>query len=79
MSDMQLSQANLKKKISEFLKIEDSSFDDQTELKNLVQDSFLLVELVMGLQEDFDVRVMQDDLRDVKTAGDLIQVFLKQK
>lgn len=76
---MQLSQANLKKKISEFLKIEDSSFDDQTELKNLVQDSFLLVELVMGLQEDFDVRVMQDDLRDVKTAGDLIQVFLKQK
>lgn len=75
---MELNPQNLKKNIATFLKIEESSFDDQTELKNLVQDSFLLVELVMGLQEDFGVRVMQDDLREVRTAGDLIQVFLKQ-
>ena len=47
---------------------------DEVELLDLAQSSFLLVELVVELQEEFNVQVMQEDLKDVETAGHLIEL-----
>ena len=47
---------------------------DDVELANLVAESFALVETVINLQEDLGIRLVQDDLRDVRTVGDLVRV-----
>jgi acyl carrier protein/4'-phosphopantetheinyl transferase EntD len=40
-------------------------------LAELVPDSFVLVEVAMDLQEEYDVILSQDDLREIRTLGDL--------
>jgi acyl carrier protein len=73
---MQLSAENLKKHIAEFFEKSSSDLHDDLLLKDLVQDSFLLVELVMGIQEDFGIQIMQEDLKDADTIGKLINSFM---
>jgi acyl carrier protein len=46
-----------------------------TPLAALVADSFALVELAIVLQEDLDVIITQDDLREVTTVGQICSVF----
>jgi len=47
---------------------------DDIVLTDLVAESFALIETVINLQEDLNFRLVQEDLRDVKTVGDLLQV-----
>ena len=47
---------------------------DDLVLADLVVESFALVEVVIQLQETLDIRLMQEDLRDVATVGDLVRV-----
>jgi acyl carrier protein len=61
--------------IAEFVKRDVSSLGDELVLRDLVMDSFRLVELVMVLQERLDVIVNQEDLGHVRTVGDLTAVF----
>lgn len=68
---------NIRASIAQFLNKPQAEIQDTAVLKNLVTDSFMLVELVMTLQEDYKVRVVQDDLQHVATVGDLIGVFTK--
>ena len=42
--------------------------------KNLVAESFALIETVIDLQEELGIRLLQEDLRDVETVGDLVRV-----
>jgi len=51
------------------------SLGDDAELLTLVHDSFALVEMVIDLQDEFGVRLVQDDLKDVKTVGQLLDVI----
>jgi acyl carrier protein len=44
-------------------------------LRELVQDSFSLVEMVIELQEEFAVQVSQSDFAGVVTVGDLMALF----
>jgi acyl carrier protein len=44
-------------------------------LRELVQDSFSLVEMVIELQEEFSVQVSQSDFAGVVTVGDLMALF----
>jgi acyl carrier protein len=66
---------NVKETIAKSLDLEASQLDDSKELTSLVQDSFMLVELIMTLQEDLGVMVVQEELKDVKTVGQLVEVF----
>lgn len=52
--------------------------DESANLTDLVHESFILIELVIALQEEFKVRLVQDDLQEVKTLGQLLDV-LKSK
>lgn len=47
---------------------------DDVALTDLVAESFALIETVINLQEDLNFRLVQEDLRDVKTVGDLLRV-----
>ena len=47
---------------------------DETVVTDLVTDSFVLVELVVELQEEFGVHFVQEDLGRVTTFGDLAQL-----
>jgi acyl carrier protein len=65
----------VKQLIAEFVKRDVATLDDGQVLRELVTDSFRLVELVMILQERLDVIVNQEDLAHVRTVGDLTAVF----
>jgi acyl carrier protein len=41
-----------------------------------VQESFSLVEMIIELQEQFPIRLSQEDLRAVRTVGDLLQTLI---
>jgi acyl carrier protein len=53
--------------------------DDSANLTDLVTESFILIELVIALQEEFQVRLIQEDLQEVKTLGQLLDVLQKKK
>ncbi|MDJ0908614.1 MAG: phosphopantetheine-binding protein [Woeseiaceae bacterium] len=47
---------------------------DESVLTDLVNSSFLLVEMVIELQEEFDVRFQQSDLAEVANVGQLLDL-----
>lgn len=47
---------------------------DDAVLLAQVHDSFALVEMVIDLQDEFGVRLVGDDLMEVKTVGQLLDV-----
>ena len=69
-------QDKLKEKIAEFIKKPVSFLKEETALTDLVAESFALIETLIELQEEFEVRFfVQEDLRSIKTLGDLIRLF----
>jgi len=66
--------ARVKKALAESLKRPTEDLDDEIALVDLVAESFALIETVINLQEDLSIRLVQEDLRDVKTVGELVRV-----
>ncbi len=64
----------IRKALARSLNREPESLADDVVLIDLVAESFALVETVINLQEELNFRLVQDDLRDVKTVGDLVRV-----
>ena len=62
----------VKTRIADVLNIPADRVSEEISLKDLVSDSFLLVEMAIELQEDFQVRFSQEDLKVVHTVQDLI-------
>ena len=65
----------VKEKMAGLLKQPVARLEDATVLTDLVTDSFLLVEMVIELQEEFGVRLVQEDLNHVRTVADLTNLF----
>ncbi len=65
---------SVRAKIAEVLGHETEVIVDDAVLTDLVNNSFMLVEMVIELQEEFDVRFQQADMNEVKTAGALIDL-----
>lgn len=61
----------VKEKMASLLNQPVSKLEDEAVLTALVVESFALIEMVIELQDEFGVRLVQEDLRDVKTVGDL--------
>ena len=68
----------VKERMAVLLKRPVATLEDATALTDLVTDSFLLVEMVMELQEEFGVRLVQEDLNHVRTVADLTELFAAQ-
>mgnify|MGYP001473540663 CR=1 FL=1 len=63
------------RKMAEVLGHKPESIADDAVLTSLVNSSFVLVEMVIELQEEFGVRFQQADLNGVTTVGQLIALI----
>ena len=68
----------VKEKIASFLKQPISKLQDDALLTNLVVESFILVEMIIELQDVFEVRLVQEDMKNVKTVGALTDLFVSR-
>jgi len=59
-------------RIATFLRLQPGKAVDGAVLTDLVTESFVLVQLVIDLQEEFGIRLSGEGLREVRTVGDLI-------
>ena len=65
----------IRSKISQLLEQPLEALTDDTELIALVSSSFLLVEMIIEMQEEFGVRFNQADMAGVTSVGQLIALF----
>ncbi len=65
----------VKEHMASVLKQPVTKLQDEAPLTDLVTDSFVLIDMVIELQDEFDVILVQQDLKLVKTVGDLIRVL----
>jgi acyl carrier protein len=65
---------SVRRRIAEILRQPLEKVAEATELIDLVADSFVLVEMAIELQEEFHVRLLQEDLNGVRTVADLIRL-----
>lgn len=61
-------------KIAEVLGLDAGRVGDDIALTDLVASSFLLVEMVIEVQEEFDVRFGQAEMMDVATVSDFLDL-----
>lgn len=66
---------NIRAKLSDFTKIPINKIQDDMQLTELVADSFVLVELMLTLQEDFSIHLSQQELENVHCIADLLQLL----
>jgi acyl carrier protein len=64
----------VKARMAQFLGGEEPDLSDEARLADVVPESFLLVQLVIDLQEELDFHLAAEDLRDVVTVGDLARL-----
>lgn len=72
-----LSCHRLKTKMADVLGVDVDHLEDNVVLSNLITSSFLMVETIIEVQEEFGIRFNQEDMKGVETVGDLIALFLK--
>lgn len=69
----------LKEIIAEELSVEDDEITLETSFKeDLGADSLDLFELIMALEEEYDIEIPVEELVDLETVGDVIE-FLNEK
>ncbi len=51
-----------------------NSISDASDLCDLGIDSIDKVELIMDLEEEFDIRIHDDDAGEVRTVGDVVRI-----
>jgi acyl carrier protein len=61
----------VKEKVATFLKVAPADLRESMALNSLIVDSFMVVEMIIELQEICGVRLQQEDLKEVRTLGDL--------
>ena len=66
------------RRAEEILGKKPGSLAPEMEIQDIVADSFALVEVVIRLQEETGVILMQEDLRKVRTVGDLLDSFVQR-
>ena len=69
----------MKKMLAEQLNCDENEITADTSFKDdLGADSLDLYELIMALEEEYDVEIPTDDLESINTVGDVMN-FLKSK
>jgi acyl carrier protein len=61
-------------RVAEVLRRPPAMVSMDTELSQLAADSFVLVELVLELQDEFRVRFDHDDVQGLRTVGDVVDL-----
>lgn len=71
----------IKEIIVEQLNIDDGSFInlDTNLQEDLDADSLDAVEIIMNIEEEFDIKVDDDELENIKTIGDIVKYIENNK
>lgn len=70
----------LKRIISEQLGVDESQVTREASFEeDLNADSLDLVELIMSLEEEFDIEISEEDAEKIKTVGDAIDYIREHK
>ena len=69
----------IKKKIAALTKLPIDSISDDKEISDLVSDSFMLVELFLSIQEQFQIELDQEDLEHVITVRQLLMLIQEKR
>jgi acyl carrier protein len=72
---MHVDKEAIKGQVANFLKIPANRMDDTMRLTSIVPDSFMLVELLIQLQEQYGMRLAQADLENISTVSDLTELI----
>ncbi len=71
--------SKVKEIISEQFNVEEDSIHLDTSFRDdLNADSLDLVELIMGLEDEFDLQIEDDEVDSIKTIGDAVE-FIKNE
>ncbi|MBO4534567.1 MAG: acyl carrier protein [Clostridia bacterium] len=62
--------------VRNLLKVEGEIQDNTSFVKDLACDSLDVVELVMALEEAFDMTIGDDDIYTIKTVGDIVDYIV---
>ena len=66
----------LQKIIAEVLGIGDMEiFQEMSFVDDLVADSLELFQILMGVEQEFDISIDEESLKDVDTVGDLLELI----
>lgn len=66
-------------RIAQVLHRSAASLTPATELAAIAPDSFVLVELVIELQDEFGVRFDHEDMADLRTVGDVLALVRRRR
>ncbi len=63
--------------IADQLSIDEAIITEDTALEDLGADSLALVELVMSVEEEFEIEIQDEDMENFKTVGDVLDYIEK--
>lgn len=63
--------------IADQLSIDESTITEDTTLEDLGADSLALVELVMSVEEEFEIEIQDEEMENFKTVGDVLDYIEK--
>ena len=64
--------------IVEQFDVEEESISNETKFEEMGADSLDIVELIMALEEEFDIEIPDASIEDITTVGDLVK-FIKNR
>ena len=68
----------IKARISSTLQLPISKLQDDALISDLVTESFAVIEMVIDLQEEFGIRLGQEDLKELTTLGSLTTLIAER-
>jgi acyl carrier protein len=68
----------VKNRISSSLRVPLAKLGDDTPVTDVVTESFAIVEMVIDLQEEFGIKLGQEDLKTIKTFGALARIVVER-
>lgn len=66
-------QEKVKQIIAEQLELDADSLNMETTFEEIDADSLDIVELVMALEEEFDLEISDEEIENIKSVGDIVK------